>query len=105
RRSASRYSSGRASFRICMEAWIISARPGEGNLRRTGRKCFGTRPTSGRIGAVRQRVKIIVNPVSGKGKALRRAEEVAGALRALGCEVDLRQTAQGGDARRLAGES
>jgi YegS/Rv2252/BmrU family lipid kinase len=63
------------------------------------------RPTFSRIGAVRDRVKIIVNPVSGKGRALRRAEKVAAALRALGCEVDLRQTAQGGDARRLAGES
>jgi len=54
---------------------------------------------------VRNRVKIIVNPVSGKGEALRRAEEVAAALRTLGCEVDLQQTKQGGDARRLAGES
>ncbi|HLY09627.1 MAG TPA: diacylglycerol kinase family protein [Planctomycetota bacterium] len=54
---------------------------------------------------MRDRVKIIVNPVSGKGGALRRAEEVATALRALGCEVDLQQTTQGGDARRLAGES
>lgn len=54
---------------------------------------------------MRDRVKIIVNPVSGKGKALRRAEEVAKALKILGCEVDLQQTKQGGDARRLAGES
>ncbi|HLY75010.1 MAG TPA: acylglycerol kinase family protein, partial [Planctomycetota bacterium] len=54
---------------------------------------------------MRERVKIIVNPVSGKGKALRRAEDVAKALRSLGCEVDLQETRQGGDARRLAGES
>jgi len=54
---------------------------------------------------VRDRVKIIVNPVSGKGKALRRAEAVAATLRTLGCEVDLAQTKTGGDARRLAGES
>ena len=54
---------------------------------------------------MRDRVKIIVNPVSGKGKALRRAEEVAAALRTLGCEVDLQQTRQGGDARRMAAES
>jgi len=54
---------------------------------------------------VRERVKIIVNPVSGKGEALRRAEEVAKALRTLGCDVDLQQTRQEGDARRLAGEA
>jgi len=54
---------------------------------------------------VRERVKIIVNPVSGKGKALRLAEEVAGALKSRGCEVDLQQTQKGGDARRLAAES
>jgi diacylglycerol kinase (ATP) len=54
---------------------------------------------------VRDRVKIIVNPVSGKGEALRRAEDVAESLRKLGCEVDLQQTRQEGDARRLAGES
>ena len=54
---------------------------------------------------MRDRVKIIVNPVSGKGKAARRAGKVAEALRGLGCEVDLQETRQGGDARRLAGES
>jgi YegS/Rv2252/BmrU family lipid kinase len=69
------------------------------------RNRFDLRATSSRIGPVRDRVKIIVNPVSGKGEALRRAEEVAASLRGLGCEVDLRQTQQGGDARRLAGDS
>ena len=54
---------------------------------------------------MRERVKIIVNPVSGKGEALRRAEDVAKALRMLGCNVDLQETRQGGDARRLAAES
>jgi YegS/Rv2252/BmrU family lipid kinase len=74
-------------------------------LRNDGRKCFGMEPRSSRIGPVRDRVKIIVNPVSGKGMALRRAEAVAETLRTLGCEVDLQQTRQGGDARRLAADS
>lgn len=54
---------------------------------------------------MRDRVKIIVNPVSGKGKALRRAEAVAEILRRLGCDVDLQETKAAGDARRLAGDS
>lgn len=54
---------------------------------------------------MRDRVRIIVNPVSGKGKGLRRAEAVASALRSLGCDVDLQQTARGGDATRLAADS
>lgn len=54
---------------------------------------------------MRDRVKIIVNPVSGKGKALRLAEAVAGALKARGCTVDLQQTTKGGDAKRLAADS
>ncbi len=54
---------------------------------------------------MRDRVKIIVNPVSGRGKALRLAEAVAAALKTLGCNVDLQQTQKGGDAKRLASES
>jgi YegS/Rv2252/BmrU family lipid kinase len=54
---------------------------------------------------VRDRVKIIVNPVSGKGKALRLAEGVAATLKTQGCNVDLLQTKQGGDAKRMAAES
>lgn len=54
---------------------------------------------------MRDRVKIIVNPASGKGKALRRAQAVAETLRTLGCQVDLQETRQGGDARRLAEDS
>jgi len=54
---------------------------------------------------VRDRFKIIVNPVSGKGKALRLAEGVAGLLRGQGCTVDLQKTQASGDAKRLASES
>jgi diacylglycerol kinase (ATP) len=54
---------------------------------------------------VRDRIQIIVNPVSGKGKALRLAEEVTGLLRGQGCTVDLRPTQKGGDARMFAAES
>lgn len=54
---------------------------------------------------MRDRIKIIVNPVSGRGKALRLAEAVANLLRGQGCTVDLQKTQQGGDARRLAAES
>ena len=51
------------------------------------------------------RIKIIVNPVSGKGKALQLAEGVANVLRGQGCSVDLQKTQASGDAKRLAGES
>lgn len=54
---------------------------------------------------MRDRVRIIVNPVSGKGRGLRRAEAVAAELRKQGCEVDLQQTRQSGDAKRFAAES
>jgi YegS/Rv2252/BmrU family lipid kinase len=54
---------------------------------------------------VRDRIKIIVNPASGRGKALRLAEAVRDLLRGQGCTVDLQKTLQGGDARRLAAES
>ena len=53
---------------------------------------------------MRDRIRIIVNPVSGKGKALRLAEEVAALLRAQGCDVDLRPTQKRGDARAFAAE-
>lgn len=54
---------------------------------------------------MRDRFKIIVNPVSGKGKALRLAEAVTGLLRGRGCTVDLQPTLKGGDARAFAAES
>jgi YegS/Rv2252/BmrU family lipid kinase len=54
---------------------------------------------------VRERIKIIVNPVSGRGKALRLAESVTALLRRQGCSVDLQLTQKGGDARKFAGES
>jgi YegS/Rv2252/BmrU family lipid kinase len=54
---------------------------------------------------VRNRIKIIVNPVSGKGKSLRLAREVAQLLRRQGCAVDLKETQKGGDARVFASES
>jgi len=54
---------------------------------------------------VRDRIKIIVNPVSGRGRALRLAEAVAARLRGEGCTVDLQLTQKGGDARRLAADS
>ena len=54
---------------------------------------------------MRERIKIIVNPVSGRGRALRLAESVTALLRRQGCSVDLQLTRKGGDARRLAGES
>jgi len=53
---------------------------------------------------VRDRIKIIVNPVSGKGKALRLAEAVADQLRKQGCTVELQQTRKSGDARVFAGD-
>lgn len=49
------------------------------------------------------RIKIIVNPASGQGRALRLAEAVAGLLRNQGCSVDLEATKKSGDARILAG--
>lgn len=54
---------------------------------------------------MRDRIKIIVNPVSGRGKALLLAEGVAEQLRGQGCTVDLQKTQAGGDAKRLAAES
>jgi diacylglycerol kinase (ATP) len=54
---------------------------------------------------VRDRIKIIVNPVSGRGKAGRLANAVADLLRRQGCTVDLQPTQRGGDACRLAADS
>jgi diacylglycerol kinase (ATP) len=55
-----------------------------------------------RIGPVGKRIRIISNPVSGRGGAKRLSEAVARILRERGCEVDLAETRQGGDARRMA---
>ena len=41
---------------------------------------------------MQDRIKIIVNPVSGRGKALLLAEGVADQLRGQGCTVDLQKT-------------
>ena len=51
---------------------------------------------------MRDRFKIIVNPVSGRGKALRLAEAVTDLLRKQGCTVDLLPTQKAGDARLFA---
>jgi YegS/Rv2252/BmrU family lipid kinase len=45
---------------------------------------------------VRDRIKIIVNPFSGGGKARRLAESVAGELRRTGCAVEVHETRQTG---------
>ena len=54
---------------------------------------------------MRDRIRIIANPVSGRGKGLRKAREIAELLRARGCAAELVETRQAGDACRLAGES
>ncbi|MBI2933432.1 MAG: diacylglycerol kinase family lipid kinase [Planctomycetes bacterium] len=54
---------------------------------------------------MRRRIKIIANPISGRGRARRLARRVADELRARGCDVVLAETAQAGDARRLAGKT
>ena len=54
---------------------------------------------------MRDRIKIVVNPVSGRGRALRLAESVTELLRRQGCTVDLQLTQKGGDARKFASES
>lgn len=54
---------------------------------------------------MRDRIKIIVNPVSGRGKARKLAEAVTDLLRRQGCTVDLQPTQKGGDARRLAADT
>jgi YegS/Rv2252/BmrU family lipid kinase len=50
-------------------------------------------------------IRIIANPVSGKGKGLRQAREVVELLRARGCPAELLETRRAGDARRLASEA
>lgn len=54
---------------------------------------------------MRERIRIIANPVSGKGRGIRKAREVAELLRARGCAAELVETRQAGDARRLASEA
>ncbi len=53
---------------------------------------------------MRRRILIIANPVSGTGKARRLARAVVDQLRRSGCEVEVRETLQAGDARRHAGD-
>jgi len=53
---------------------------------------------------LRKRIKIIANPISGRGKAKRLADDVTGLLRSRGCDVELAETRQAGDARRFAGD-
>jgi len=53
---------------------------------------------------VARRIKIIVNPISGRGKAGRLARSVADVLRSRGCDVTIAETQRAGDARRLAAE-
>jgi YegS/Rv2252/BmrU family lipid kinase len=54
---------------------------------------------------VRERIRIIGNPISGRGKAARRMEALAALLRRRGCAVEVLQTRQAGDARRFAGDA
>ncbi|HYE99409.1 MAG TPA: diacylglycerol kinase family protein [Planctomycetota bacterium] len=51
-----------------------------------------------------RRIKIIANPVSGRGRGTRLGREVADCLRAQGADPILAQTLCAGDACRLAGE-
>ena len=54
---------------------------------------------------MRDRIRIIANPISGKGRGVRTAREVTELLRARGCAAELVETRQAGDARRLAAEA
>jgi diacylglycerol kinase (ATP) len=54
---------------------------------------------------VRDPIRIIVNPVSGQGKALKLARTVTDLLQRQGCHVDLQATGKEGDARLLAQNS
>ncbi len=54
---------------------------------------------------MRDRIRIIANPVSGQGRGARRAREVTEILRARGCSAELAETRTAGDARRLASEA
>ena len=53
---------------------------------------------------MRDRIKIIVNPVSGRGRAGKLAQAVTDLLRRQGCTVDLALTEKVGDGRRLAAD-
>jgi diacylglycerol kinase (ATP) len=50
-------------------------------------------------------ILIITNPVAGRGKARRLAEQVATAVQGLGCKADVAFTQAAGDARRFAAEA
>lgn len=54
---------------------------------------------------MRRRIKIIANPVSGRGRAKRLAEAVIARLRSRGADPELLETRAAGDARRLAGQT
>lgn len=54
---------------------------------------------------MRDPIRIIVNPVSGQGRALKLARSVTELLRRQGCNVDLQPTGKEGDARILAQSS
>jgi YegS/Rv2252/BmrU family lipid kinase len=54
---------------------------------------------------VPRRLRIIANPVSGRGKGLRLAREVVERLRARGADPELVETKSAGDAKRLAAEA
>ncbi len=54
---------------------------------------------------MRQRVKIIANPVSGRGKGALLGTAVAELLRARGCAAELSETRQAGDARASASQA
>jgi diacylglycerol kinase (ATP) len=51
---------------------------------------------------LRKRIKIIANPISGRGRAKRLARRVTELLRERGCEVEVAETRTAGDARRFA---
>jgi YegS/Rv2252/BmrU family lipid kinase len=53
---------------------------------------------------VRDRIKIIANPISGRGRAAALARAVVQRLKQKGCTVDLQETRRAGDARLLAGD-
>ena len=48
---------------------------------------------------------ILVNPISGNGKAIRAIEEIQKIMREYGCEARLEQTTEPGDATRIAREA
>jgi len=52
-----------------------------------------------------RRIRIIANPVSGRGRAVRIATGIARRLRGGGCEVECFETARPGDGRRAAASS